>query len=69
MVTPAAIAGRIARRPIEGILLSITIALGATWIGLFMSFYIPYPVSFFITSIVFGLYLLTRGYELITHKV
>lgn len=60
LVTPAAIAQRTARRPIQGILLSIVIALIAVWFGLFISFYIPYPVSFFITSAVFGLYLLVR---------
>jgi zinc/manganese transport system permease protein len=60
MVTPAATAQRLARSPLEGILLSIVIALLSTWIGLFISFYIPYPVSFFIVSIVFIVYLLTR---------
>jgi ABC-type Mn2+/Zn2+ transport system permease subunit len=37
------------------------IALGAVWTGLFVSWYVPYPVSFFIVSIVFGAYLLVRG--------
>jgi zinc/manganese transport system permease protein len=31
-----------------------------TWLGLFVAFYEPYPVSFFITSIVFVFYLLAR---------
>jgi zinc/manganese transport system permease protein len=59
MVTPAAIAQRLAKRPLRGIMISVFIALIATWIGLFVSFYEPYPVSFFITSIVFLIYLLT----------
>lgn len=60
MVTPAAIAQRLTRTPAKGILLSILIALLATWIGLFISFYLPYPVSFFITSITFAVYILVR---------
>lgn len=59
MVTPAAIAQRLSKQPLHGIVISVFIALMATWIGLFVSFYEPYPVSFFITSIVFVIYLLT----------
>ena len=60
MVTPAAIAQRTARRPLQGICLSVLIALAVTWFGLFLSYYLPYPVSFFITSTVFVVYLVTR---------
>jgi len=60
MVTPAAIAQRLARRPIQGIAISVLIALIATWFGLFISFYIPYPVSFFITTATFAAYLIVR---------
>lgn len=63
MVTPAAIAQRFAKRPYEGILMSAGIALFVTWISLFVSFYLPYPVSFFITTIVFGLYLISRLFK------
>jgi zinc/manganese transport system permease protein len=63
MVTPAAIAQRFAKRPHQGIMISVFIALIATWIGLFVSFYEPYPVSFFITSIVFAIYLLTLLFQ------
>ena len=62
MVTPAAVAQRLARRPAQGILISVLIALFATWIGLFISFYVPYPVSFFITTITFAVYLLVRAF-------
>ena len=60
MVTPAAVAQRVASRPAQGILISVLIALLATWLGLFISFYVPYPVSFFITSITFAVYLVVR---------
>lgn len=76
MVTPAAIAQRLARRPAQGIAISVVVALLATWFGLFISFYLPYPVSFFITSAVFVLYVLirvvqaarTRGYKSTNYK-
>jgi len=60
MVTPAAIAQRVTKKPARGIIVSVAVALFATWLGLIISFYEPYPVSFFITSIVFILYLLVR---------
>lgn len=60
MVTPAAIAQQLAKRPQRVILISVGVALMATWLGLFIAFYEPYPVSFFITSIVFISYLLSR---------
>ena len=60
MVTPAATAHELAKRPQQVIIISIAIALMATWLGLFIAFYEPYPVSFFITSIVFIFYLFVR---------
>jgi zinc/manganese transport system permease protein len=61
MVTPAATAIRLTKKPRYAIAISVLIALFATWSGLFISFYEPYPVSFFITSIVFVLYLIVRA--------
>ena len=66
MVTPAAIAQMLAKRPRQVIILSVAIALFATWLGLFIAFYTPYPVSFFITAIVFVLYL---GVRFITPRI
>jgi zinc/manganese transport system permease protein len=60
MVTPAAIAQRLAKRPWRALVLSVIISLASTWLGLTVAFYEPYPVSFFITTIVFILYLLVR---------
>ena len=60
LVTPAAIAQRLSSRPAQGIGISVLTSLLVTWIGLFISFYVPYPVSFFIVSAVFGGYLLIR---------
>ena len=61
MVTPAATAQMLAKRPRQVIIISVIIAVIATWLGLFIAFYGPqYPASFFITTIVFVLYLLVR---------
>jgi len=68
MVTPAAIAERLARTPAQGICISIAVALLATWTGLILAFYIPYPVSFFITSIIFLLYAATRVFGIRHHR-
>ena len=64
MVTPAAVAQQIASRPAEGIIFSVLIALLATWFGLFISFYLPYPVSFFITSVTFAVYVAIRSLKI-----
>jgi zinc/manganese transport system permease protein len=61
MVTPAATAQSLSRRAEGAIAISVAIALLATWVGLIVGFYTPYPVSFFITAIVFALYLLARA--------
>ncbi len=68
MVTPAAVAQRIARRPLQGILISVFTALIATWFGLFISFYLPYPVSFFITTATFAAYLAVRGWNAFSER-
>ena len=60
MVTPAATAQLLAKRPRQVILISVVIALMATWLGLFIAFFEPYPVSFFITTFVFFFYLFVR---------
>jgi zinc/manganese transport system permease protein len=62
MVTPAAIAQRLTKRPQRAVIISVAIALMATWLGLIIDFYQPYRIgpSFFITSTVFILYLLVR---------
>lgn len=69
MVTPAASAVRLSKRPLIAVSISVAIALLATWIGLFMSWACsvpgsgcnaPYPASFFIVAIAFGTYVVVR---------
>jgi zinc/manganese transport system permease protein len=60
IVTPAAIAVRWTHRPAAAIAVSGALALLFTWTGLSIAFFSPHPVSFFITSLAFGTYLLSR---------
>ncbi|HET9783307.1 MAG TPA: metal ABC transporter permease [Candidatus Dormibacteraeota bacterium] len=60
IVTPAAIAMRFTSRPGIAIPLSIGLSVAFTWLGLAIAYYSPHPVSFFITSLAFGTYLVAR---------
>ena len=60
LVTPAAIAERLTRRPGRALLLAVAIALFVTWAGIFIAYYYPYPLGFFISTLAFALYLLAR---------
>jgi zinc/manganese transport system permease protein len=60
MVTPAAIAERLAKTPAQGMTISISVALLITWTGLTLAFYTPFPASFCITAVGFVLYMVTR---------
>lgn len=67
LVTPPAIAQRLTARPAHAILLSVLFALLFTWSGLVIAFYLPYPVSFFVTSFAFGTYILVRLGDYLKH--
>ena len=60
LVTPAATAHRLTRRPALGIALSVVLALTVTWLGLALAYFSIYPVGFYVTSLSFALYLLVR---------
>lgn len=63
IVTPAAIAIRFTSRPPAAIGIGVGLSLGFTWLGLAIGYFSPHPVSFFITSIAFGTYVLVRAFE------
>jgi len=69
LITPAAIAERLTTRPKLAILYSVVLSMLFTWSGLAISYYFPYPVSFFITSFAFFTYALVRGVPYIQHTV
>jgi zinc/manganese transport system permease protein len=60
VITPAAAAQRLTARPGAALFLGIAIALVATEGGILLSLAQPWPTSFFISSISFGLYLAAR---------
>src|SRR5208282_598353 len=69
MVTPAAIAVRLTRRPLTAVVVSVSVALFASWAGLFISWYEPYPVSFFIVTIAFAIYVAVRTSQAISTRL
>jgi zinc/manganese transport system permease protein len=61
LVTPAAVADRLSGRPSTVLLLSVVLSVLFTWLGLIVSFYLPYPVSFFMTTFAFVAYIIVRA--------
>jgi zinc/manganese transport system permease protein len=59
MVTPAAVAQNLTTSPYAGMAVSAAVALAAVWLGLTLAFYISYPVSFFITALAFGSFIVS----------
>jgi zinc/manganese transport system permease protein len=60
VVLPAATAQQLTCRPARALALGVVFAVAATWIGLFLAFYLPYPVGSFITTVAFIPYVLLR---------
>jgi zinc/manganese transport system permease protein len=60
LILPAAAAQQLAPRPARTIFAAILIAILCVWLGLVIGFYLPYPPSFFITTLAFVSYLATR---------
>lgn len=69
VVTPAAIAMRFTSRPGLAIATSVALSLAFTWLGLAIAYYSPHPVSFFITSLAFGTYVLVRAVQWVRNAV
>jgi ABC-type Mn2+/Zn2+ transport systems, permease components len=64
VITPAAAAQHLTRRPAVALVLSVAIALVSTEGGILLSLLKPWPTSFFITTISFTAYLGARVYGL-----
>ena len=60
LILPAASAQQFTPRPARAIAYAILVAIGCVWVGLVIGFYLPYPPSFFITTLAFLSYVLTR---------
>jgi zinc/manganese transport system permease protein len=64
LVMPAATAQALTARPVRALLLTITIGLIVTWLGLSVAYYTPFPVGFFVTSFAFAGYV---GAQMVHH--
>ncbi len=61
LVTPAAVAERLTMRPASAMAAAVAVSIACSWLGLAIGYYVSYPVSFFITSLAFLAYALTRA--------
>jgi len=60
LVGPAATAARLTYRPGRAIAIAILLGLAYTWLGILLASISPWPVSFFIAVLSFGVYLPVR---------
>jgi zinc/manganese transport system permease protein len=60
LILPSASAQHLTPRPARAILYAVAIAILCVWLGLVIGFYLPYPPSFFITTLTFLTYVVTR---------
>jgi zinc/manganese transport system permease protein len=63
LVAPAAAASRLTARPAVGVLLSVALALAVTWVGEAISYFSPYPIGFWVTTLAFAVFLLASAYR------
>jgi zinc/manganese transport system permease protein len=57
LVMPPATARLLTARPLLGLGLAVVLGLAVTWTALFLAYYFPYPIGFFLTSTAFAAYL------------
>ena len=69
LVLPAATAQRMSPRPGYSLALSVGLALVTVWAALFIAYYSPYPIGFWLTTIAFGLYALTHAGAGLRHRL
>ena len=60
LILPAATGQQLTARPAYAIGCAVLIGVLCVWLGLLIGFYLPYPPSFFITTLTFVSYLATR---------
>jgi len=69
LVLPAATAQQITARPAIGLALAAVLALVTVWVALTVSFFTPYPLGFWLTSLAFGLYVLAAGSRALAQRL
>jgi zinc/manganese transport system permease protein len=62
LVLPPATAQVLTARPGPGIALAVLVSVATVWIALFVAFYSPYPVGFWVSSVAFAGYLLAQAW-------
>ena len=65
LILPAATAQQLTARPPHAIALAVGIGVACVWLGLIIGFYLPYPPSFFITTLSFLGYLVATRRSLV----
>lgn len=60
LVLPPAAAQALTLRPGAGLALSVGIGVAATWAGLLLAYYLPYPTGAFITTLSFAVFVAAR---------
>jgi zinc/manganese transport system permease protein len=63
LVMPAAAAQQLTARPVLGLALSVVLGLATVWVGEGVSYFSTYPTGFFVTSVGFGVYVLSVGWR------
>ncbi|MBV9278971.1 MAG: metal ABC transporter permease [Chloroflexi bacterium] len=69
LVLPPAIAQRLTVHPYRALCLSAILGVLFTWTGLTIGYYEPYPISFLITSLAFGAYVLTLAWQYLRRRL
>ena len=60
LVGPAAAAMQLSASPLRAIFISVVLAVGYTWVGIYLAIRHDYPVTFCIASIAFAFYVLVK---------
>ena len=63
LVVPAATAQAWTARQVVGATLAVAVGLTVTWLSLFVAYFSPYPIGFFVTTIAFVVYLAAAGWR------
>jgi zinc/manganese transport system permease protein len=69
LVLPPATAQAISARPSVSLAASVAIGLFTVWFSLFVAYYSPYPVGFWLTTVGFGLYVMARSTLAVTGRL
>jgi zinc/manganese transport system permease protein len=69
LVMPAAAAQQLTARPAVSFLLTVTLSLAITWLGLAVAYFSSYPVGFYITTFGFAAYVLAAAAHAATARL